>query len=35
MDCVVIYQSDGLCAPLILEKKRARVVPIHPVSSPS
>jgi hypothetical protein len=35
MDCVVIYQSDDLCAPLILEKKRARVVPIHPVSSPS
>jgi transcriptional regulator of nitric oxide reductase len=29
MDCVVIYQSDALCAPLILEKKRARVIPIH------
>jgi polyferredoxin len=35
MDCVVIYQSDALCAPLILEKKRARVVPIHTVTSPS
>lgn len=35
MDCVVIYQSDDLCAPLILEKKRARVVPIHTVASPS
>lgn len=33
MDCVVIYQSDALCAPLILEKKRARVVPIHTLSS--
>ena len=29
MDCVVIHQSDDLCAPLILEKKRARVVVIH------
>ena len=35
MDCVVIYQSDALCAPLILEKKRARVVPIHTITSPS
>ncbi|MDB5759466.1 MAG: 4Fe-4S binding protein [Burkholderia sp.] len=35
MDCVVIHESDALCAPLILEKKRARVVPIHPVSTPS
>jgi hypothetical protein len=35
MDCVVIYHSDDLCAPLILEKKRARVVPIHTVSSSS
>jgi ferredoxin len=33
MDCVVVYQSDALCAPLILEKKRARIVPIHPASS--
>ena len=33
MDCVVIHQSDALCAPLILEAKRARVVPIHPLSS--
>ncbi len=28
MDCVVIYASDEKCAPLMLEKKRARVVPI-------
>jgi NosR/NirI family nitrous oxide reductase transcriptional regulator len=35
MDCVVIHESNELCAPLILEKKRARVVPIHPVSTPS
>lgn len=33
MDCVVIHQSDALCAPLILEKKRARVIPIHAPSS--
>ncbi len=33
MDCVVIHQSDMLCAPLILEKKRARVIPIHTLSS--
>ena len=31
MDCVVIYKSDDLCAPLILEKKRARVIPIQTV----
>jgi NosR/NirI family nitrous oxide reductase transcriptional regulator len=35
MDCVVIYESEDLCAPLILEKKRARIVPIHAVSSSS
>jgi len=28
MDCVVIYRSDEKCAPLILEKKRRRTVPI-------
>ncbi|MFL6718728.1 MAG: 4Fe-4S binding protein [Burkholderiaceae bacterium] len=33
MDCVVIHQSDVLCAPLILEKKRARVIPVHSLSS--
>lgn len=33
MDCVVIHQSDALCAPLILEKKRARVIPVHSLSS--
>jgi transcriptional regulator of nitric oxide reductase len=31
MDCVVIYESDALCAPLILEKKRQRVIPVHTV----
>ncbi|MBK4734017.1 4Fe-4S binding protein [Noviherbaspirillum pedocola] len=31
MDCVVIYHSDAQCAPRILEKKRARVVPIRAV----
>ena len=29
MDCVVIYQSDDKCAPLILEKKRGVVIPIN------
>ena len=30
LDCVVIYESDDKCAPLILEKKRARIIPIEP-----
>jgi transcriptional regulator of nitric oxide reductase len=29
MECVVIYASDERCAPLMLEKKNARVIPIH------
>ncbi|CAN5878402.1 regulatory protein NosR [soil metagenome] len=29
MDCVVIYHSDEKCAPLIMEKKRARTIPIN------
>jgi NosR/NirI family nitrous oxide reductase transcriptional regulator len=28
MDCVVIYNSDEKCAPLIMEIKRARTIPI-------
>ncbi|MGC2164418.1 MAG: 4Fe-4S binding protein, partial [Gallionella sp.] len=28
MDCVVIYASDKKCAPLMLEKKRTRIIPI-------
>ena len=28
MDCVVIYNSDEKCAPLIMEVKRARTIPI-------
>jgi hypothetical protein len=28
MDCVVIYASDEKCAPLMLEIKRARTIPI-------
>lgn len=28
MDCVVIYSSDEKCAPLIMEVKRARTIPI-------
>ena len=34
MDCVVIYASDEKCAPLMMAKKRARIVPIHPVPTP-
>lgn len=29
MECVVIHASDARCAPLMLEKKRARVIPIR------
>jgi transcriptional regulator of nitric oxide reductase len=32
LDCVVIHESDALCAPRILERKRARTVAIVPVS---
>jgi NosR/NirI family nitrous oxide reductase transcriptional regulator len=28
MDCVVIYESDEKCAPLIIERKRKRTIPI-------
>ncbi|PUA18313.1 4Fe-4S binding protein [Glaciimonas sp. PCH181] len=31
MDCVVIYESPEKCAPLIMEKKRARTIPIQPL----
>jgi NosR/NirI family transcriptional regulator, nitrous oxide reductase regulator len=33
MDCVVIYHSDQKCAPLMLEKKRARVIPVKAVAT--
>lgn len=33
MDCVVIHASDERCAPLMLEKKRAQVIPIHEVAA--
>ena len=34
LDCVAIEQSDTLCVPLILEKRRAAtVIPIHPVAA--
>ncbi|MFT5533031.1 MAG: NosR/NirI family nitrous oxide reductase transcriptional regulator [Burkholderiaceae bacterium] len=29
LDCVVIHESDEKCAPLIMEKKRARRIPIE------
>lgn len=34
LDCVAIEQSDELCVPLIIEKRRAKnVIPIHPVAA--
>ncbi len=30
LDCVAIIESDALCAPRILEQKRARTIPIVP-----
>ncbi len=32
LDCVAIIESDALCAPRILEKKRARTIPIVPAA---
>lgn len=32
LDCVVIHESDTLCAPRILERKRARTIPIAPAA---
>lgn len=29
LDCVVIYESDELCAPLMVEKRRGRVIPVR------
>ncbi len=29
LDCVVIHENESLCAPLIMEKKRPRVIPIE------
>lgn len=31
MDCVVIYASDQKCAPLMLDRKRARTIPIFAI----
>ena len=33
LDCVVIYESDEKCAPLMLDRKRARTIPIARVES--
>jgi polyferredoxin len=33
LDCVVIYVSDEKCAPLIMEKKRARIIAIDVVAT--
>ncbi|MDQ3059851.1 MAG: 4Fe-4S binding protein [Pseudomonadota bacterium] len=35
LDCVAIEQSDALCVPLIMQKRRANtVIAIHPVAAP-
>ena len=34
MDCVVIYESDELCAPLMVEKRKGRVIPVRAVPTP-
>lgn len=31
MDCVVIYESDELCTPRVLEKRKGRVIPVRPL----
>ncbi|MDP3844182.1 MAG: 4Fe-4S binding protein [Oxalobacteraceae bacterium] len=33
MECVLIHASDERCAPLMLEKKRARVIPIRDLTT--
>ncbi len=33
MDCVIIYASDEKCPPLMLEKKRARIIPVVEVKA--
>lgn len=31
MDCVVIHESDDLCTPRLVEKKKGKVIPVRPV----
>jgi NosR/NirI family transcriptional regulator, nitrous oxide reductase regulator len=33
MDCVVVYESDDLCAPRMLEKRKGRVIPVRPLAA--
>jgi NosR/NirI family transcriptional regulator, nitrous oxide reductase regulator len=35
LDCVVIIESDELCAPRILEKRKGRVIPVRPLPIPT
>lgn len=32
LDCVAIHDSDELCAPLVLHKRKGRVIPVRPVA---
>jgi transcriptional regulator of nitric oxide reductase len=34
LDCVAIYESDDLCAPRVLQKRKGRVIPVRPVPAP-
>jgi NosR/NirI family transcriptional regulator, nitrous oxide reductase regulator len=34
LDCVVIYESDELCAPRMLEKRKGRVIPVRSLPVP-
>ena len=35
LDCVVIIESDELCAPRIAEKRKGRVIPVRPLPNPT
>ena len=35
LDCIVIEQSDALCVPRIIEKRRRSVIPVHLLIEPA
>jgi NosR/NirI family transcriptional regulator, nitrous oxide reductase regulator len=35
LDCVVIYESDELCAPRIAETRKGRIIPVRPLPIPT
>jgi NosR/NirI family nitrous oxide reductase transcriptional regulator len=32
LDCVAVYESDELCAPRVLHKRKGRVIPVRPAT---